>query len=234
MEAIISLLINYYIISVGVSAAIKGLKVLKARKIIKSNGFEITKGDLEIQEEIAEFFKDNIYILNPFKNIKKSWKLIWGSNKKYAAAYMEKLKNQGKLKKVEKQEVVRVEEPKPKKQEVKKEERKKERPERKVTPSFDRNAELITDEFRSEIEASNDIYFVTEIKKVYRQKSKDERAAYHRLQEEFNKTSDKAKKTSLANEAKNVCRRIKAYDELYMAAKVRIDELQNTSGIIRR
>ena len=53
MEAIISLLINYYIISVGVSAAIKGLKVLKARKIIKSNGFEITKGDLEIQEEIA-------------------------------------------------------------------------------------------------------------------------------------------------------------------------------------
>ena len=54
-------------------------------------------------------------------------------------------------------------------------EKKQEEKNTKVTHSFDENIELIVDEFKSQIESSNDIYFVTEIKKAYRQKSKEER-----------------------------------------------------------
>lgn len=233
MEAIIIFLVKVYLTTVGISAAVKIYKELRAKQIIEEKGYEITKGDKEIQEEIAQLYKEYSYILNPFKNLKKSWKLIWGSNKKYASSKMEKLHNDGKLRKKEKPEVIYIEEPKPKKKEVKQEEKKKEEG-KKVTHSLDENIELIVDEFRNQIESSNDLYFVTEIKKVYRAKSKEERARYNELSLEFKNTSDKKRKTEIKKEVSSICRRVKAYDELYLCAKTRISELQKTASIIKK
>lgn len=165
MEEIIIFLVKVYLTTVGISAAVKVYKELRTKQIIEEKGYEMVKSDKEIQEEIADLYKEYSYILNPFKNLKKSWKLIWGSNKKYASSKMEKLQNDGKLIKKDKPKIIHIEEPKQKKQEVKKEEKKQEESKPKVTHSLEENIELIVDEFRSQIESSNDIYFVTEIKK---------------------------------------------------------------------
>lgn len=234
MEAIIIFLVKVYLTTVGISAAVKIYKELRAKQIIEEKGYEIVKSDKEIQEEIADLYKEYSYILNPFKNLKKSWKLIWGSNKKYVASKIEKLQNDGKLRKKDKPEVIHIEEPKPEKHEVKKEEKKHEEKKPKVTHSLEENIELIVDEFRSQIESSNDIYFVAEIKKAYREKSKEERARYNELAAKFKKTSDKKEKAKIKTEVTSICRRVKAYDELYLCAKTRISELQKTASIIKK
>lgn len=234
MEAIIAFLFKLYLTTVGISSAVKIYKELRAKQIIEEKGYEILKSDKEIQEQIADLYKQYSYILNPFKNLKESWKLFWGSTKKYASSKMEKLNNDGRLRKINKPEVIHIEEPKPEKKEVKKEEKKQEEKNTKVTHSFDENIELIVDEFKSQIESSNDIYFVTEIKKAYRQKSKEERARYAELSNEFKTTTDKARKQKIKEEVTSICRKVKAYDELYLCAKTRITELQKTASIIKK
>lgn len=72
------------------------------------------------------------------------------------------------------------------------------------------------------------------LKKVYRQKSKEERARYNELALEFKKTTDKTKKAKIKTEVSSICRRVKAYDELYLCAKTRISELEKTASIIKK
>ena len=73
-----------------------------------------------------------------------------------------------------------------------------------------------------------------EIKKAYRQKSKEERARYAELSNEFKTTTDKARKQKIKEEVTSICRKVKAYDELYLCAKTRITELQKTASIIKK
>ena len=231
MEAIITLLVKIYFTTVGISSAVKLYKELRTKNIIEEKGYQIVKEDKEIQEHIADFFKEYSYILNPFKNLKISWKLFWSSTKKYAENKINKLKEAGRLVEIKKPEIIHIEEPKPEKKETKKEEK---TTEKKPTKSFDKNIELIVDEFKSQIENSNDIYFVEEIKKTYRQKSKEERTRYNELAEKFKTTTNKEEKAKIKQEVTSICRRVKAYDELYVCAKVRISELQKTATIIKK
>lgn len=224
MEAILGFIFELYLCTVGISAGIKVLKDLVARNKIEDQGYTFKKSDREIQEVIYDFFKENAYVIVPFRNIKSSWKLIWGSNKKYAEQKLEKYKKDGRIVEPKK------EEPKPaveEKQPVKK-------PEVKVTASKEKNAELMVDEFIREIESSNDIYFVQEIRKTYRAKSKELRTKYNELAALFKETKDKTKKAEIKEEVATICRRVKAYDTLYLCAKNRQLELQNQQTNTRK
>ena len=67
-----------------------------------------------------------------------------------------------------------------------------------------------------------------------RQKSKEERTRYNELVEKFKTTTNKEEKAKIKQEVTSICRRVKAYDELYVCAKVRISELQKTATIIKK
>lgn len=227
MAELLTVILNIYLASVGVAGVTKFLKERKARKIIEKKGYKIVSGEKEPQEFIADFFKNNFYVIVPFRNIKKTWKLIWGSNKKYANAKMEELKKEGRLEAIE--ETKQIEKP----VEVKKEEKiveKKENkiPEKKVTETKPKNIASIVDEFKNEINTSNDLIFVDEVRKTYRQKSNDLRQQYAVLSKEYKETTDKTKKAQIKDEVSNICRKIRTYDELYICARTRLTELKNT------
>ena len=73
MEAVLTFIFNLYLASVGFSACVKAVKDLFADKKIYKKGYNITKGDREIQEVIYDFLKENFYILVPIRNIKKTY-----------------------------------------------------------------------------------------------------------------------------------------------------------------
>ena len=117
MEAVLTFVFNLYLASVGLSVCVKAVKDFFADKKINKKGYNITKGDREIQEVVYDFLKENFYILVPIRNIKKTWKLIWSNNKKYSEERFNKFKQQGRIEKIEEIVGEAVEESKPVKKE---------------------------------------------------------------------------------------------------------------------
>ena len=74
MEAIIAFLFKLYLTTVGISSAVKIYKELRAKQIIEEKGYEILKSDKEIQEQIADLYKQYSYILH---------KKVYSVNTKY-------------------------------------------------------------------------------------------------------------------------------------------------------
>ena len=75
---------------------------------------------------------------------------------------------------------------------------------------------------------------MAEVKKVYREKSKQERAKYQELASEFRKSTDTKRKQQIKTELTNLCRRVEVYDQLHVAARTSLAELQNTMNISMR
>lgn len=204
---------NLYMVTVLSSLGIKMLKEYRANKRIEKQGLEITKGEREWQEIIYDYIKEYAYTLVPIRNIKKTWKLIWGNNKKYTQAKLNKLKEQGRIKEAKVEESV-VEQPKPKKEE------------KVVTTQTKKTEKLIVDEFINQINDSKDINFITSVKATYRQKSIELRERFAKLQELYKSTTNAQKKSEIKDEMTNIRRRVTAYDEIFVAARDRIAELK--------
>ena len=86
-----------------------------ANNIIKRKGFEITKDPRSTSEKVSSAFKDYFYLLVPFYNVYKTFKLITTNDNTYASARESLLKERNRLVKKEDKKIV-----------VKKEEEKKE------------------------------------------------------------------------------------------------------------
>lgn len=225
MEAFIMFILNLYVASTLASVGIKLAKEYFANKRIEKQGYKITKGDREVQEVVYDILKEYTYCLVPIRNIKKSWKLIWGNNKKYANQKLAKLQEQGRI---EKQEEVKQEKPvvenKPKKQEPK--------PEKATTPK--KTQELIVDEYITEINNSTDIEFITAIKTTYRKKSLELRERHAKLKDMVATSTNDEFKKKLRKEMSGIARRVNAYDKLFVAARDRLFELKQKNQSAQR
>lgn len=204
---------NLYMVTVLGSLGIKMLKEYRANKRIEKQGLEIINGEREWQEIVYDCMKEYVYTLVPIRNVKKTWKLIWGNNKKYAEAKLAKLKEQGRIKEAKVEESV-VEQPKPKKEE------------KVVTTQSKKPEKLVVDEFINQVNESKDIEFITSVKTTYRKKSIELRERFAKLQELHKNTSNAQKKSEIKDEMSSIRRRVTAYDEIFVAARDRIAELK--------
>ena len=215
MEAFIMFILNLYVASTLAAVGIKLAKEYFANKRIEKNGYKITKGDREVQEVVYDILKEYTYCLVPIRNIKKSWKLIWGSNKKYANQKLAKLQEQGRIEKLEEIEAEPVVEEKPKKPETKPE---------KTTPK--KTKELVVDEYVDEINNSTNIEFISSVKTTYRQKSLELRERHAKLKSMVATSTNDEFKKKCRKEMSSIARRVNAYDKIFVAARDRLFELK--------
>ena len=163
------------------------------------------------------FLKENFYILVPIKNLKKTWKLFWANNKKYSETRFNKFKEQGRIEKIEEivGEPVVEEEIKPKKEE---------KP--VVTNDAKKNNQLIIDQYIAEINNSTNVDFIKALKTTYRQKSIELRERHAKLKEILAKTTNEETRKTIKKDMNGIARRVKAYDEIFVAARDRLFELK--------
>lgn len=231
MEAVLTFVFNLYLASVGISACVKLAKDYFANKKINKKGYNITKGDREIQEVVYDYLKENFYILVPIRNIKKSWKLIWSNNKKYSEERFNKLKEQGRLEKIEEIVGEAVEESKP----IKKEEKKPKQEEKPVvTNDVKKNNQLIVDEYIAEINNSTNVEFISALKSTYRQKSLELRERHAKLKDMVATSTNEEFKKKLKKEMSAIARRVNAYDKIFVAARDRLFELKQKNQSTQR
>lgn len=223
MEAFIMFILNLYVASTLAAVGIKLAKEYFANKRIEKNGYKITKGDREVQEVVYDILKEYTYCLVPIRNIKKSWKLIWGSNKKYANQKLAKLQEQGRIEKQEAIEAEPVVEEKPKKPETKPE---------KTTPK--KNKELVVDEYVDEINNSTNIEFISSVKATYRQKSLELRERHAKLKSMIATSTNDEFKKKCRKEMSSIARRVNAYDKIFVAARDRLFELKQKNQSTQR
>lgn len=223
MEAFIMFILNLYVASTLAAVGIKLAKEYFANKRIEKNGYKITKGDREVQEVVYDILKEYTYCLVPIRNIKKSWKLIWGSNKKYANQKLAKLQEQGRIEKLEAIEAEPVVEEKPKKPETKPE---------KTTPK--KNKELVVDEYVDEINNSTNIEFISSVKTTYRQKSLELRERHAKLKSMVATSTNDEFKKKCRKEMSSIARRVNAYDKIFVAARDRLFELKQKNQSTQR
>ena len=223
MEAFIMFILNLYVASTLASVGIKLAKEYFANKRIEKQGYKITKGDREVQEVVYDILKEYTYCLVPIRNIKKSWKLIWGSNKKYANQKLAKLQEQGRIEKLEEIEAEPVVEEKPKKSETKPE---------KTTPK--KNQELVVDEYVEEINNSTNIEFISSVKTTYRQKSLELRERHAKLKSMVATSTNDEFKKKCRKEMTSIARRVNAYDKIFVAARDRLFELKQKNQSTQR
>lgn len=219
---ILTLIQDLYLVSIIESMFVRILVDVEAEKRINYSGYEVVKGNKTYYELTLDFIKENIYHIVPIVNIIKSYNILRCDRKKYAGELFARLKKDGRLRKIENLLELPKEDIKPTKKEEKKPVIKQER---KV---------YLTDEFIEEIEQSNDIYFISGIQKIYREKSNAERAKYNVLFEEYKTTSNTERKVQIRLEINKICKKVKTYNEIYEAAKNRINELQNTASILKK
>lgn len=224
MEAFLMFLLNLYVATTLASVGIKLAKEYFANKRIEKNGYKITKGDREVQEVVYDILKEYTYCLVPIRNIKKSWKLIWGSNKKYANQKLAKLQEQGRIEKLEAIEAKPVVEEKPKKPETK--------PEKTTTPK--KNQELIVDEYIDEINNSTNVEFITAVKTTYRKKSLELRERHEKLKSMIATSTNDEFKKKCRKEMSSIARRVNAYDKIFVAARDRLFELKQKNQSSQR
>ena len=223
MEAFIMFILNLYVESTLAAVGIKLAKEYFANKRIEKNGYKITKGDREVQEVVYDILKEYTYCLVPIRNIKKSWKLIWGSNKKYANQKLAKLQEQGRIEKLEEIEAEPVVEEKTKKPETKPE---------KTTPK--KNKELVVDEYVDEINNSTNIEFISSVKTTYRQKSLELRERHAKLKSMVATSTNDEFKKKCRKEMSSIARRVNAYDKIFVAARDRLYELKQKNQSAQR
>lgn len=223
MEAFIMFILNLYVASTLASVGIKLAKEYFANKRIEKNGYKITKGDREVQEVVYDILKEYTYCLVPIRNIKKSWKLIWGSNKKYANQKLAKLQEQGRIEKLEEIEAEPVLEEKPKKPETK--------PEKTNTK---KTQELVVDEYVDEINNSTNIEFISSVKTTYRQKSLELRERHAKLKSMIATSANDEFKKKCRKEMSSIARRVNAYDKIFVAARDRLFELKQKNQSTQR
>lgn len=223
MEAFIMFILNLYVASTLAAVGIKLAKEYFANKRIEKNGYKITKGDREVQEVVYDILKEYTYCLVPIRNIKKSWKLIWGSNKKYANQKLAKLQEQGRIEKLEEIEAEPVVEEKPKKPETKLE---------KTTPK--KTQELVVDEYVDEINNSTNIEFISSVKATYRQKSLELRERHAKLKSMVATSTNDEFKKKCRKEMSSIARRVNAYDKIFVAARDRLFELKQKNQSTQR
>lgn len=223
MEAFIMFILNLYVASTLAAVGIKLAKEYFANKRIEKNGYKITKGDREVQEVVYDILKEYTYCLVPIRNIKKSWKLIWGSNKKYANQKLAKLQEQGRIEKLEEIEAEPVVEEKTKKPETKPE---------KTTPK--KNKELVVDEYVDEINNSTNIEFISSVKTTYRQKSLELRERHAKLKSMVATSTNDEFKKKCRKEMSSIARRVNAYDKIFVAARDRLYELKQKNQSAQR
>lgn len=216
MNAILSGILDIYLITVVSSIGIKLAKEYFANKRIEKKGLTITKGDKEPQEYVYDIVKEYFYTLVPIRNIKKSWKLIWGNNKKYTEEKIARLQQEGRIKKSD--EVIdesTKEQPKPKKQEEKKKE-----------TTTKQSEKLVVDEYINEINNSTNIEFISAIKTTYRKKSLALRERHAKLKEMLKTSTNEEFKKKIKKEMSGIARRVNAYDQIFVAARDRLFELK--------
>lgn len=223
MEAFIMFILNLYVASTLASVGIKLAKEYFANKRIEKNGYKIIKGDREVQEVVYDILKEYTYCLVPIRNIKKSWKLIWGSNKKYANQKLAKLQEQGRIEKPEEIEAEPVVEEKPKKPETKPE---------KTIPK--KTQELVVDEYVDEINNSTNIEFISSVKITYRQKSLELRERHAKLKSMVATSTNDEFKKKCRKEMSSIARRVNAYDKIFVAARDRLFELKQKNQSTQR
>ncbi len=223
MEAVLAFLFKVYLVSIGFSVGVKYCKGRKADKKIEKSGYKIVKGDLETQERIYNCIKEYFYTIVPIRNIKKSWKLIWSNNKKYAEERFNELNKQGRIEKIEEVVGEKVEESKP----VKKEEKQPKQEEKPVvTNDIKKNNQLIVDEYIAEINNSTNMEFISAIKSTYRQKSIELRERHSKLKDMLATSTNEEFKNKLKKEMSAIARRVNAYDKIFVAARDRLFELK--------
>ena len=223
MKAFIMFILNLYVASTLAAVGIKLTKEYFANKRIEKNGYKITKGDREVQEVVYDILKEYTYCLVPIRNIKKSWKLIWGSNKKYANQKLAKLQEQGRIEKLEEIEAEPVVEEKPKKPETKP---------KKTTPK--KTQELVVDEYVDEINNSTNIEFISSVKTTYRQKSLELRDRHAKLKSMVATSTNDEFKKKCRKEMSSIARRVNAYDKIFVAARDRLFELKQKNQSTQR
>lgn len=223
MEAFIMFILNLYVASTLAAVGIKLAKEYFANKRIEKNGYKITKGDREVQEVVYDILKEYTYCLVPIRNIKKSWKLIWGSNKKYANQKLAKLQEQDRIEKLEEIEAEPIVEEKPKKPETKPE---------KTAPK--KNQELVVDEYVDEINNSTNVEFISSVKTTYRQKSLELRERHAKLKSMIATSTNDEFKKKCRKEMSSIARRVNAYDKIFVAARDRLFELKQKNQSTQR
>lgn len=224
MEAVLVFIFKLYVATVLGSVGIKLAKEYFANKKIEKQGLEITNGDREPQEVAYDIIKEYAFSLVPIRNVKKAWKLIWSNNKKYASAKLDKLQKEGRIKKMD--EVVA--EPIPEETKPKKEEKPV------VTNDTKKNNQLIVDQYIAEINNSTNIDFIKALKTTYRQKSIELRKKHAKLKEMLKTSTNEEFKKNVRKEMNGIARRVKVYDEIFVAARDRLFELNQKQTSAQR
>lgn len=232
MEAFLSLLINLYLTTVVISVGIQVFKNYVSDKKIQKEGYKIIN-DNTLLENISDFICDYSYVFIPIRNIKKSFKLLLTSDRKYTKKRIEELSKENKLKKVEREEIIKEQVKElPKRKEIKTQEPIKELPPRKeikkpevIQIKEDKKMDLVKP-FVEEINNSNDINFLEELKKEYRRRSTELRSRYQIILEKYKSNTNPESKKQLKSELNTIASNINIYDRIFVCARDRITELK--------
>ena len=95
MNALISLIINLYLSTVAISAGIQVFKNYMSDKKLQKEGYEIIS-DNTFLENVSDFICDYSYIFMPITNLKKSFRLLLTSDRKYTKKRIEELSKENK------------------------------------------------------------------------------------------------------------------------------------------
>ena len=215
MNALISLIINLYLTTVVISTGIQIFKNYISDKKIQKEGYEIIS-DNTFLENVSDFVCDYSYIFMPVTNLKKSFRLLLTSDRKYTKKRMDELSKENKLRKITREKKIEKITP------IKEEKQIKE----------DKKHSLVKP-FIEEIRSSNDIYFLTELKKEYKRRSTELRNKYQVVSEKYNNTTNPETKKMLKSELSRIVSNVKIYDEIFVCARDRINELKRQNNKIQ-
>ena len=227
MNALISLIINLYLTTVVISTGIQIFKNYISDKKIQKEGYEIIS-DNTFLENVSDFVCDYSYIFMPVTNLKKSFRLLLTSDRKYTKKRMDELSKENKLRKITREKKIEKIAPLKEEKQIKEEITKPE----VIHIKEDKKHSLVKP-FIEEIRSSNDIYFLTELKKEYKRRSTELRNKYQIVSEKYKNTTNLETKKMLKSELSRIVSNVKIYDEIFVWARDRINELKRQNSKIQ-
>lgn len=227
MNALISLIINLYLSTVAISAGIQVFKNYMSDKKLQKEGYEIIS-DNTFLENVSDFICDYSYIFMPITNLKKSFRLLLTSDRKYTKKRIEELSKENKLRKITREKKIEKIAPLKEEKQIKEEITKPE----VIHIKEDKKHSLVKP-FIEEIRSSNDIYFLTELKKEYKRRSTELRNKYQIVSEKYKNTTNLETKKMLKSELSRIVSNVKIYDEIFVCARDRINGLKRQNSKIQ-